>query len=100
MPSKGSILLAFVLCLACLSCVSSLSDSEEVTLGQIYDSFPTLRALPYSALVNAKDFRGLPWTKNFTSLCSGGPKWAFYGIHCDVNGNIDGVLLYDSFCAT
>lgn len=94
MQSKGVVILALVLCLAYAACVESLSASEELTLGQIYDSFPTLRALPYSALVNAKDFRGLPWTRNFTSLCSDGPKWAFYGVHCDANGNIDGLLLY------
>lgn len=94
MPSTTAQLLGFVVVFAFLASATSLSSDEEVVIGQIYDSFPTLSALPHSALMASKEFRGLPWTRNFSSLCINGSGWSFYGVHCDANGNIDGLQLY------
>lgn len=100
MGSKSAHLLGFVLLLAFAASVASLTPSEEKVLGQIYDSFPMLRALPYSALVAAQEYKGIPWTRDFTSLCTGGSKWAFYGVRCDNDGHIDALHLYVRFLAT
>lgn len=92
--TAGQLLL--LLCILSTTClVHTLEPAEEIALTEIFTNFPDLahisrvRQFYYEYPVS-----GPAWTGNFANCVAGTSSWAYYGIHCDLNGNVDAIALY------
>lgn len=87
---------ALILCvLSIISIAYALHASERLALAEILQNYPDLAHISRSArLASDKIARGSSWTGNSMDCVPGTPSWAYHGIHCDRNGNIDAMQLY------
>jgi hypothetical protein len=94
--SSVGIVFAFLVLIAAVFHEShALTNLETITLAHILASFPDLAFVTHEAQYPdyGLDY-GHAWNADFSSLCSNGAGFDFYGLHCDATGHIDLIRLY------
>lgn len=95
--SSNPLLRCIIMLSIIIPVICAVSSQEEGALRQILENYPNLADVPAWVAFQDNQAYGKAWSEDFTALCTNGAGYDFYGVHCNQNGHVDGLVLYGRF---